>query len=86
MKRFLIILGSFPRFGEYLREKFNAGVTFGFSVTVKDETTVTLKLFIDGNEHHSLDVSRVADEIPSDNAKAVVKISEFVNKLVLIKG
>lgn len=56
------------------------------SVTVKDENTVTLSLFINDKSLYLADVKRVADEIPSDEAKATVKISENVYKLVLIKG
>lgn len=46
----------------------------------------TLKLFINGEQVNSFDAARIADEIPSDEAKATVKISEYVYKLVLIKG
>ena len=72
--------------GTYDSASFNGGVAFGMSVTVKDENTVTVKLFIDGNALAQIDVVRTADEIPSDKANATVKISQYVNKLVLIKG
>lgn len=70
----------------YDKTAFDSGVTFGLSVTIKDENTVTLKLFIDGKEFNQIEVTRTENEIPSNKAKAVVKISQYVTKLTLIKG
>lgn len=79
---------TYARFGDCLRKKFNAGVKVGLSVTVKgdDDSKIILSVYINDELNGSSEVARVADEIPSDEAKATVKISEYVYKLVLIKG
>lgn len=71
--------------GEYGREKFNAGVKLGMSVTVKDSSTVILKAFIDGTELFSYEVARVNDEISGSNVKFTVKITAMVSELVMTK-
>ena len=66
--------------------KFNAGVKVGLSVTVKDDSTVTLSVYINDELKGSTDVARVADEIASGEATATVQIaSAYVTELVLIK-
>ncbi len=57
---------------------FNAGVRFGMSVTIKDEKTVTITLFVNGENIGSVDVSRRADEIVSENAVFGVEITSHV--------
>lgn len=67
---------------------FNSGVKLGLEITIKDESTVTVKLYINGEPlGQKSDVARLADEIPSDEANAVVRINkDHVKEIVLIKG
>ena len=59
---------------------FNAGVRFGMSVTIKDEKTVTITLFVNGENIGSVDVSRRTDEIASENAVYGVEITTHVTE------
>ena len=59
---------------------FNAGVRFGMSVTIKDEKTVTITLFVNGENIGSVDVSRRTDEIASENAVFGVEITTHVTE------
>lgn len=72
----------------YDHTKFNAGVKLGIEITIKNETTVTIKLYINGESlGQEVDVARLTDEIPSDEANAVVRINQsYVKEIVLIKG
>lgn len=74
---------------------FNNGVKLGLEIIIKNESTVTIKLCIngeplgkevDGATTYEFDVPRLSDEISSDEAKAVVRLSRYVKELVLIKG
>ena len=60
--------------GKYSDTLFNAGIKFGMSVTIKDETTVTLKTFANGKLIFAYDQTRVSDEIASDKAVFAVEI------------
>ena len=57
---------------------FNSGIKFGMSVSVKDEKTVTITLFVNGENIGSVDVSRRSDEIASENAVFAVEITSHV--------
>ena len=72
----------------YDHTKFNAGVKLGIEITIKNETTVTIKLYINGESlGQEVDVARLTDEISSDEANAVVRINQsYVKEIVLIKG
>lgn len=59
---------------------FNAGVRFGMSVTIKDEKTVTITLFVNGENIGSVDVSRRTDEIAAENAVFGVEITTHVTE------
>ena len=63
------------------------------SVTIKDNTTVILAVYINGEQLKNTDgtnyeftVARVSDEISSDNAVMNVQLTEYVSELILIKG
>ena len=57
---------------------FNAGVRFGMSVTIKDEKTVTITLFVNGENIGSVEVARRPSEIASENAVFGVEITTHV--------
>lgn len=60
----------------------SGGATLGLSVTIKDETTVTITVFINDEKVGSADVARVADEIASDDAVFTVSIEKrYVSEL-----
>ncbi len=63
-----------------------SGAKIGFSVTVKNENTVILKIFVNDALSGTAELPRVADEIAEENAVFGVKItSGFVTKLVITK-
>lgn len=69
-----------------LADVFNqsGGATLGLSVTIKDETTVTITVFINDEKVGSADVARVTDEIDSENAVFTVSIEKgYVNELCI---
>ncbi len=62
----------------------SGGATLGLSVTIKDETTVTITVFINDAKVGSADVARVTDEIDSENTVFTVSIEAgYVSELCI---
>jgi hypothetical protein len=60
---------------------FKAGISLGLAVTIKDDTTVTITVYVNGENAGSCDIPRVSDEIASDQAKFLVQITSYVTSL-----
>lgn len=64
---------------------FKKGVQIGISVAIKDENTVTVTVYVNGDKNCEQDIARVSGEIESSTATARVEINATdVTKLVLI--
>ena len=57
---------------------FNQGILLGLSVIARDESTVTLTIYVNGVESGSCDIPRVSDEIDAGQANYSVTITGHV--------
>ena len=70
----------------YSNSKFKAGVKFGLSITIKDENTITVSIYINDERLGGYDVPRSSNEISSDEAKFSIEITENVTSLTINGG
>ena len=60
-----------------------AGATLWLNAKIKDETTITLTLWLNGAIVCSYDFTRRSDEVPAENAKFEIEIAQGASAAVL---
>lgn len=70
----------------YSNSKFKAGVRFGLSITIKDESTITVSIYVDDALLGGYDVPRSSNEISGDEAKFSIEITDYVTSLTINGG
>lgn len=71
----------------YSNSKFKADVRFGLSITIKDESTITVSIYINDERLGGYDVPRSSNEISGEDAKFSIEItSSYVTSLIINGG
>ena len=72
--------------GSLTTAKLQSGVTIGMSLTIKDDTTITATVYVDGVQNFTYDFTRVSNEIASDSAYMSVAINTTAVTTLVIAG
>ena len=69
--------------GNINQSRLIAGATLWLNAKIKDETTITLTLWLNGAIVCSYDFTRRSDEVPAENAKFEIEIAQGASAAVL---